>query len=97
MSADAPRGARFAHRLLAGAALALGVACGDEPAPPAAPTAPRATLVLEPAEVGIGGVARVELAVVTPPIASAPVQHLTSISTEPSRPSTSQSICRATV
>ena len=67
MSAAAPRGARFAHRLLAGAALALGVACGDEPAPPAAPTAPRATLVLEPAEVGIGGVAQVELAVVTPP------------------------------
>jgi hypothetical protein len=43
------------------------VACGDEPTPPAAPTAPRAKLVLEPAEVGIGGVARVELAIVTPP------------------------------
>jgi hypothetical protein len=67
VSADTARGARFAQRLLAGAALALGVACGDEPAPPAAPTAPRAKLVLEPAEVGIGGVARVELAVVTPP------------------------------
>jgi len=67
VSADAPRGARFTHRLLTGAALALAVACGDEPAPPAAPTAPRAKLVLEPAEIGIGGVARVELAVVTPP------------------------------
>jgi hypothetical protein len=49
----------------------LGAAAGCGDAPPgvqhAAPIAPRATLVLEPPRIGVGQVAVLELAVVTPP------------------------------
>ena len=58
-------------RLLAplAASIALAVACGQAPPAPG-PTAPprsRATLVLEPPRFGVGQVALLELAVVTPP------------------------------
>jgi hypothetical protein len=67
MNATSPLGAHAVPWGLAVALLAVGAACGEAAAPATAPTAPRATLVLEPPEVGIGGVAAVELAIVTPP------------------------------
>jgi hypothetical protein len=52
--------------LAAGAAALAG--CRAEPAPSAAvPPAPRAALLLEPPRIGVGQVAELELAVVTPP------------------------------
>ncbi len=46
----------------------LATACSEDPVPPllGAPTAPRASLVLEPPRVGVGAVANLDLAVVTP-------------------------------
>ncbi len=46
----------------------LAAACSEDPGPPllGAPTAPRATLVLESPRVGVGAVANLDLAVVTP-------------------------------
>ena len=67
MNAASRLGAHTALWGLAVALLAPGAGCGEAAVPATAPTAPRATLVLEPPEIGIGGVAVVELAVVTPP------------------------------
>jgi hypothetical protein len=67
MSPALLRRAPTARALLAVAACCLGPACGEEPAPPPASPSPRAVLLLEPPELGIGDVAVVELAVVTPP------------------------------
>ena len=54
---------------LFGASTLLAGACGQPPAAPGpgAPPRPRATLVLEPPRFGVGQVALLELAVVTPP------------------------------
>ncbi len=63
---------RAAARNGACAALLLGVAaaltgCSEETARRGAPTAPHAILVLEPPSFGVGQVATLEVAVVTPP------------------------------
>ncbi len=59
-----------ARAALAGVLLAAGIAaCSGSEAPPeaSAPPSTRATLVLEPPRIGVGQVAELELAVVTPP------------------------------